>query len=365
MAQIDDWFARITAAVDAVGIDAIRPLGRADRAALVTRGHPGVLPLWQRNPYVIGLLALPDVSPEHWPAVMETGGDAFTLATDASTLVPRFLFVSELSRAPGDAAALAGAWPRAGAAIAALHETLGGDRRTLDIVIESILDPARREPFESPFRSRERFDAAHGALARRIDDSPAFAAYADWIDASLAGRPEPAATPDAYGCWARQVFAKAVLLTAGSGQRYSPPGPILTGLVEAFAGLDTSVSNSPSWFIRPGNGSAEAMLGQLADRVDPDALADPLSRAMAEAIRVDRMGYDGLVHAGAVPALAERGEPARAWGVLQSAAWWMAKRLTELPASIFDGARLLVRQGEWGDLGFVVDQAAGATGANR
>ena len=85
--------------------------------------------------------------------------------------------------------------------------------------------------------------------------------------------------------------------------------------------------------------------------------SDPVSIALARALTEQALSYRGLAHAEAVVVLDERGEPERAWGVMQSAAWWAARRTGAVPDAILEGARFLAERHGWADVAWVVARA--------
>jgi hypothetical protein len=357
--ELTAWCHEIEARVAGLSRIGIRPVDRQARSKLVRGGFVGVLPLWRRAGVTVGLQAMPGQAPEAWPGVIEKGDQALTLAADASTLLPRFLFTRLLSNNIEGAESLAGKWPEVRDEATALHDLLGGAPEILATVVGVITDPETRKPFEYDVDRPAPFEAAHSRLARKIDRSPAFARYADWIDASLTGNAAPPHPPEAYGVWVRQLYCRAAEFPRDRLGGAMLPQAILLDLAEAFAGLDTAVPNVPGWELRPGASSGAAALVSIANKIDLDACADdPIRRGLVEALRTEHMNYRGLAHAEAVVALDEGGEPERAWGALHSAAWWGARSTGEAPAAILDGARLLCDRHGWDHIRWVVDRAA-------
>ena len=135
----------------------------------------------------------------------------------------------------------------------------------------------------------------------------------------------------------------------------------MVDIVETFAGIDTGISGSASWTMQiTGNGKATSV--SFAATLNKDrALGDDVTGVLTKALVSERLDYEGLAHAEATPLLDERGEPERAWGVLNSAAWWMAQSTREVPPAVLDGARLLCDEHGWNDIRWVIDQNAGAT----
>jgi hypothetical protein len=361
MPDLSAWCQTIEAHVAAVSGAGIRPIEPEVRQKLHAAGFVGILPLWKRAAVTVGLQAMPGMPPQAWPGIIETDGQALTLAADASTLLPRFLFTRMLSNNVEGAESLAKKWSRVGDKVAALHDVLGGALATLAAVVDVITDPEARRAFEYDIDRPARFEAAHSALARKLDPSPAFMRYADWIDAAIAGDAAPAYPPEAVGRWARQLFCRAARLPRHLLGDATLPQAILLNLVEAFSGIDTGVPHLPGWELRPGNSSGAAALISISRKLDPEMLPDdPVPRGLIKAFHSEGMNYRGMAHAEAVVALDERGEPERAWGALHAAAWWGARSTGEAPPAMLDGARLLADRHGWDDIRFVVDRATGA-----
>ena len=356
MGQLDDWFERIELAVAEAG-SPVAASSQARWTDLWQRGFVAMLPLWRSSPHNVGLLAMPGTAPQEWPAIVEFDGEALTLASNSATALPMFLLLAHLAKAPRSAASLSTRWPEIGKRLLALHAVLGGDPEPLKGLVQAMGDARVREELASPDTHPEQFAARYGQLARQIDPSPRFSRYADWVEGSLRGHfdvPDPAAE---YGPWARQTGMRAANWMSGTGGGRSLPEDLRADLLENFAGVDTGLPRQPGWRVLPGSGSSEANLSSLSHWQEAGG-AKRDGKGMVEAIRREGMRYSGLTHAEAVPALAEDGELERAWGVLNSAAWWMARNIGEVPPSILAGARLLVRHRDWSDIGFVIEKSA-------
>jgi hypothetical protein len=360
MLKLSSWSQTIEAKVAALSGVGIRPIDPQVRQKLHSAGFVGMLPLWKHGAVTVGLQAMPGMAVEAWPGIIETGGQALTLAANTATLVPRFLFTRVLSNNVEGAASFAEKWPQLSDKVTALHDELGGAPATLAAVVGVITDPQSCQAFEYDVDRLAKFAAAHSALARKLDPSPAFIRYADWIDAAIAGDAAPKHPPGAFGPWARQLFCRAARLPRDQLGDATLPQAILLDLVEAFSGLDTGVPQIPGWQLRPGNSSGAAALVSIARKLDPEMLPDdPVPRGLIKALDTEGINYRGIAHAEAVVALDERGEPERAWGALHAAAWWAARNTGEAPPAMLDGARLLADRHGWDDIRFVVDYVSG------
>jgi hypothetical protein len=363
MVKLGEWEADIAAAVGDLSWPSdicISPIDLNARLALTAKGFFGVLPLWREAEVTAGLLALPNLEPTGWPGIIEKGGQALTLSSDAGTILPRFLMSRFLSNNIAGAKQLSKAWPEAQAGLSALHAVLGGMAETLEVLADVINDSRERRAFEYD-AGVEGFETAHSILARRIDRSEQFSRFADWMDASIAGDPLPRESAQAYGPWARQLYVRAAGLPDDLVDDL--PQATLLELLETFAGIDTAVPNVPTWEARPGAGSGQAALVALAARIDLDSCPnDPVAAGLLRALRVQGVRYDGYAHAEAVVARDEGGQPERAWGTLHSAAWWAARSIGEAPSAMLDGARLLADRSDWKDIRWVIDRAAGSSG---
>jgi hypothetical protein len=226
----------------------------------------------------------------------------------------------------------------------------------LQVVADVLASPAKRERFKYRAARRTDFEAAHGQLARAIDPSAQFHAYADWFDRRLAEETAQI-EPDRYGAWARQALTWSFVFERAT--RAGPANPrSLLPLVTEHSGLDTGMATDPTW-ARPNDGASDSKLLMIAQTIQDEAvLDDPVDRGLVKALATMGFNYDGYAHAEAVVALDERGEGTRAWGALNAAAWWMARRFGQATPAILDGARLLCDQHGWNDVRWVVDHAA-------
>jgi hypothetical protein len=360
--ELEGWVAEIERAV--AGVSAVPSMGfgestgRALSRAVASRGFLGVLPLWSTGGRVVGLWADPEASPEIWPGVVLADGQALTVASDSSTLLPQII-VQQFSSDPDAVRRLTTNWTKYGSAVESLHERLGGSSNTLDIVIGAASDSTTLEAFNYSGDTAD-FEEAHSELSRKIDRSASFKRYAGWLDGAVAGRYTAPVEPARYGSWGRRVLCWANRL---SFTRPSTPGPSVDQLwqvVEGHAGLDSGVPTVPSWAVEPGGASGEGALIQAAMTIDHYPPADdPLRRGLLRALLSEGSAYRGLAHAEATVALDERGEPERAWAVMQSAAWWAARNMSEVPDVFLLGARFLAESHHWADILTVLDRASG------
>jgi hypothetical protein len=283
---------------------------------------------------------------------------AMTLATDAATLLPRFLVARHLSNLPEAADALRQNWDLLEPSLHHLHATLGGKDAALDAVARMVLDDRARGRLIYSASNRPVFEATHEALFRAIDPSPEFAAFSDWFAERLQGtRMQP--SPAAYGNWGRQALAWSLQFDIAAGE-LDDDLTRLAPLVTGHSGWETAVSVSPSWY-EPGNGGSLGLSAMAAQLIDTGAsLADPVDRQLVHAVSEAGTRYDGLTHAELVPLLDDRDQPQRAWAALCGAAWWMQASSGETPTAILDGAQMLASHNGWTDLAWLVDHASGA-----
>jgi hypothetical protein len=80
---------------------------------------------------------------------------------------------------------------------------------------------------------------------------------------------------------------------------------------------------------------------------------------LVKALAIEGVSYQGYTHAEAVVALDEADQPERAWQVLQSAAWWAARRAGHVPDAMLTGALFLAERHGWGNILRVVRPAIG------
>lgn len=362
MADLNSWIAQIAAGVDALGPDNALEIDQSSAPAtartLALAGFPGVIPLWTAGSAVAGLLADPRLAPQHWAAVLLDEGYGVTLASDARSLLPQFLVQNALSDRPGGGRDLAERWDEVAAAALALHAALGGEQSSLDAVIAVAGDRDRRKALLFHPDRRPEFAAAHSKLCRSIDRSASFVRYADWLDAAIAGERNPIEDPARYGAWGRRVLCFAQRRAFADPSMPKPGTALLHWLVEGNAGIDSGLPERPKWGVRPGAASSEAALTEAAliiSHVPP--ATDPVDVALAAALVAEGTRYRGLAHAEAVVALDERGEPERAWDVLQSAAWWAARNTGKVPDAMIEGARFLAERHGWADILWMVERA--------
>jgi len=362
MTALDDWVKEVRAAVDALvpgrGLGIGQPPDRALSQQVALAGFPGVLPLWGARRTLFGLRVVPGADPRAWPGVFIQDGQGLTLATDARTLVPQAIVNRHLSGDPAAAERLAGEWGEAGPGTLALHRALGGADEALDAVVATLGEPAAREAFRWREGKEAEFEAAHSALARKIDASPAFVRYADWLDGCIAGACAAPEDAPAFGAWERRVLCLASRLALSRPGTPKLGAPLVLRVVEPDAGIDSAVPGEPSWSIQPGGASGETTLVEAAASLGDEPPADPVAAGLVRALTTEGSSYRGLAHAEAVVALDEGGEPERAWGALQSAAWWAARNTGGVPPAMFEGARFLSERHGWADVGWVVQRAA-------
>lgn len=363
MDSLQEWVEQIGGAAGALVAEDALEMREVPGAALSRRvgadGYPGVLPLWAGRRYVVGLLARPDAEPRVWPAVILKDGQGLTLATDARTLVPQLVVQRMLSGNPEGAERLAEQADRHGPAIAALHRALGGTDDSLRAVLDAVRDPAVRDSFRSPDANPAVYHGAHAALLRRIDGSESFTRYAHWLEGAIAGSPAAVNSLHLYGPWARRVLAWSIVMGRYDPAMPQPAPSLLHWLLEADAGIDAAVPGDPVWAVRVGSASGEATLALAAESLrDTPAPVDPVREGILRALLNEGEEYRGLAHAEAVVALDEGGEPARAWGVLLSAAWWAARNAGEVPAALGGGAAFLADRHGWSDIQWVLQLAA-------
>lgn len=350
---------KISSAV-ATAIEALEPLGMKavaddERTALVHSGFASILPLWTARDATVGLLAMPHEPVGRWRGVIVKKGQALTLASNSATTLPRFLVAQMLAYTPGSARRLAGFLSDGQKYVERLHLELGGDVESIEPVSEAARGSLDRLKFRSD-RPNE-FQSAVSTLLRQIDTSQQFCRFADWLDAAvLLG--DVSSPPEDVGVWQRQAVCWTVRANAAALRDFSR----VSDLIEEFAGLDTGLPTGPTWVPKPSGASGEAALVSAAFRIDANSQDfDEIGCAVAKALQVDGIDYDGGVHAEAAVALDERGEPERAWAVLNSAAWWMARSLGACPPSILNASRLLCDRHGWEGVRLVVDQNAGAS----
>lgn len=334
------------------------PTSSADHGALHGSGLIGVLPLWKKGDIRAGLIARPETDPLDWVAVIEGRGQALTLASNARTALPRFLLTQVLADNAKLLEALAAEWSDVRARLAKLHGALGGTAASFDPLEAAIADADVRNALSDVSANPDRFQGALSALSRAVDSSAAFAAFADWLDTAVAGDPTVRQDTQAMGPWARLCVAWAQKLLERSRGKAALPPAVVMDLIVSFAGVDACVPAKASWTMRSVAGSGEAGQVSLARDFDEDSTADRVELGLVEALRTERLRYNGVPHAEAVVVFDEQGEPARAWGALNSAAWWMARRMGEAPPAILDGARLLCDRHGWEDIRWVVERNA-------
>jgi hypothetical protein len=308
------------------------------------------------------LLATPAAVPQEWPAVILSHGQGLTLASNARTILPQLIVQHYLSNQPSTAERLADQWRAAEPQAVALHQVLGGAKEQLQKAIAAVRDPSMRAAFKYSSDQEEEFEEVHSTLLRKIDSSEPFLHYADWLDACIHGHCTLPEEPELYGPWGRRVLCWASRLLIGQAPRQKLPASWVERVIDGNAGIDSGVPIVPSWSLLVGGASGETALVEAARLIEHDLPADDeVGQGLVQALLTEGTSYRGLAHAEAVVALDERGESTRAWGALQSAAWWAARNTGSVPEAMFEGARFIATRHEWSDVLWVVERATGAT----
>jgi hypothetical protein len=363
--RLESWVSDVGKAVQGlrgVGVLDIRQPPEPDLFRTVaSSGFPGVLPLWGGSLQTVGLLVDPTADAQAWPAVVLRNGQGLTVATDARTVLPRFIVDYVLSNFPRSAERLAEQWGDVEPAAVDLHQALGGSRETLDEVMSVVRNPEGRAAFKHEKGREAAFQEAHSTLLRKVDRSEPFAHYARWLDRSIEGQWIAPEDPARYGSWGRRVLCWASRLA----RRRAPPQRLSTDLlqrvVEAQNGIDSGVPVVPSWSVRPAGASGEAALVEAATLIENDQpTGNEIGDGLVRALVTEGLSYRGFAHAEATVAFDERGEAKRAWEALQSAAWWAVRNTGELPAAMIDGARFMATRHNWSDVRWLIERAAGA-----
>jgi hypothetical protein len=361
MSGLDAWVIEISKCVrelrseHVLGVD--QPPDSVLSRKVAATGFPAVLPLWTGRRHIVGLLADPLANPETWSGVILQDEQGLTIASDARTLLPQLIVQRVLSNSPDTAEQLANRWSEVGEKALALHRILGGTDDELEAVVAVASDSVAREAFKYKQDRAAVFEAAHSSLCRKIDHSEPFVRYADWLDASIAGRWTKPEDPSRYGAWGRRVLCWAQRLAFAQPTMPRVPTTWLHRIVEERAGIDSGVPVEASWSIQLG-ASGEAALIEAAMVIDHEPPStDPVSAGIVRAMLAEGTSYRGFAHAEAVVALDERGEPERAWAALQSAAWWAARNTGKVPDAMLEGARFLADRHGWVDVRWVVERA--------
>ena len=338
-----------------VSLDILTPFASSLAATVARDGFPAVLPLWSGELQTVGLLADPSARPEAWAGVLLSRRQGLTLATDVRTVLPQLILHRVLSNLPKTAAALAARWTEIETRVLALNRALGGSDQALRVVLDAVTNPETRQLFSLRPGHEAEFEQAHSDLGRRIDESNVFQRYADWLDACIQRRPRPVESLDTYGPWARRVLCWAQRLRHRYSSALSVPAVLVHQIVEERAGIDSGVPTRPTWGARPGAASGETVLIEAANSIQGEpSSGDPVSEGVVRALVTEGVAYTGYTHAQAVVMLDERGEPERAWQVLQSAAWWMARKTGAVPDPILKAAQSLAERHGWEDVLFVL-----------
>ena len=348
MTELSAWVAQSRGLAVGLGVGAHLALDRPQEVG-ATGLFLGALPLWSAQGHTVALLALPPLPVEGWPGVVIRDDECWTVSSDRRTLLPQLLLRSVL-RFPDRAGRLRDAWHDVEPRLQSLHSHLGGDMAGLTTVGRAVASEEFVKALSGERQSRG-IEHATSSLFRSIDGSPQAQEYADWLDSVSAGRAAALRDASAYGAWSRRVLCwSEVLDFAGMGVD-RPPEPWRQRIIEELAGIDTGMPVRVSWQVDIGDGSAETVLLEAAMRMDQSTSdLDPVTVAIAEAMEAEGPAYRGLAHAEAVVVLNQRDQPERAWGALQSANWWAARSLGEVPDFIPRGGRLLAQEHGWSDI---------------
>jgi hypothetical protein len=337
----------------------IRARDEKARRLLAAGGFIGVLPLWREAAVVVGLQAEPGADTLDWRGLIIKDRQALTLAANARTLLPRFLLLRFLSNTGSSLEELASEWPSIHPTFEALQTTLGGESRSLTAVAGVLGDRGRRAELTINRGGAEVYQRAMSRIAREIDRSPEFVAFADWLDRAVAGEvtPPPASQ---LGPWTRQSVCWARKLLDEQRRDLIIDADAAVEVIEWLGGVDAGVPRTPTWELRPGSDSSVSGLLALADKLEPARFeADPIRAGIVKALQTEALSYRGMAHAEAVPILDEAGQPERAWCTLNAAMWWMAQGRDPVPPAMPEGARMLCDRNGWNDILWVVEQNRG------
>jgi hypothetical protein len=281
--------------------------------------------------------------------------DCWTVASDRTTLVPQLLVRSTLRTS--ERRALAQEWSEIEPGLMALHAHAGGNEAAMAAVAEGLGATELSATSATEPADDESWRLA-SSLFRAVDPTPAARQFADWLDALSAGQAPPSAAAEAYGIWSRRVMCWSEVLDLAGRAPVRFAAPSRYSIIEQAAGVDSGVSLRVSWRADIGEGSAETVLLEVAMRIQQEAnIDDGVTRALALAMDSEGPDYRGLAHAEAVVVLKDRREPERAWGALQSAAWWSSRHLGHMPDFVMNGGRLLAEENGWTDLLSVLERS--------
>ena len=324
-----------------------------------SRGFVGCVPLWRSYNVTFGLIARPNTAVNQWTGYAEQDGEALTISSSSSRLLLKYLYIMLFDDKVNDLRDASRLWPQLRNDLLELHKALGGISDDFARLENFIGTEEQFHAFDLDEENRTPFEAAMSELARELDPSVEFTRFANWLDRAIEGDLTIGSDLN-LGCWQRMALTWPFLISKKSGQKAEIPEEEARNAVETFCFLDASRARSASWHISPGSGSVEMGQAALSEFIVEKGLQrSDYMGAIVLAVRERNYDYDGQAHAEAVPMLDEAGEPERAWGVLNSAAWWMARQHGEVPPAIFDGARLLCDRNGWDDMRWVIDRAMG------
>jgi hypothetical protein len=295
------------------------------------------------------LLANPGHSPSDWRGIIATDGEALTLSRDARELLPRYLMARFLSDNTQGLKKLSDKWDALQPRLSALHAALGGSSNTLAAIGAIATDPAGHAAFSSEI-SKQKFEHKMSALARKIDNSHAFKAFADWLDEAVQGCPRQPSKLHEFKPWDRLRLCWSFK----SGDAVGADERVVRDVIETLPGLDAGPPASFTWNIWPGMTSSEATIVSLAEQTAEEELKlDDMYGKIVTAVAEQGFEYDGLTHAEATTVYAEAGDPFRALGTLTASAWWITRRQGRPAEAIRDGLHLLCDNNGWQDLHWV------------
>jgi hypothetical protein len=359
MTAASDWLPQVAGASAAFCAQAASVRARVNEPSAHSQavlGLMGVVPLLDVGDQTIGLLATPDTAALNWPGVAATRGQALTIATDATTLLPQALARS-LVRSSRTVRRLSTGWAAVAPSAKALHLELGGNPKSLEHVIAAGGSPQALKPFIYDGTNERGREGAFSSLCRDIDSSDAFKRFADWVDASVARQWLPLDYVG-DGPWRRVVLCWVTRLKGRETQAPSPSLEDLLELVIGPSGVDGGVPPKPSWAVSPGRASGESTVLEATMQIDlyPSGEGDSMLRDLSQTILEAGSPYSGAAHIQVADVLAARGDPKRAWAALQAAAWWAARNTGSVPGPVVASARTLAEAHGWTDLLWVLEQ---------
>lgn len=312
--------------------------------------YPFALKLWRGRRTTVSLWPTPTMPWREWPVIIAKDGNALPLATDMRTALPRFLAMRLLSANPEGAERLADRWPDAQANAEKLHAVMGGETARLKAVADAAIDGESRAEMTDAKSST--FEQAHSNLARKIDCDENFVEFADWLDTAIRQGAAVDANLGIGQPWASLALSWIGFDCDNDADMIAQLWPLL----EYYGGVGSGVPTEPTWALRPGAYSGAVVASIVAGLIDGSNLAEgQIQQNIVRMMVDDGVDYNGRAHAEAVALADEGGEPLRAWGLLNSAAWWAAHSLGKVPPAIFDGARLLCDRHDWDDIRWVLN----------